>query len=111
MLKGNMKTLLKGFSKYILSRFPMENCIYNSHSEDGQTKKYADQNNDYLPPHVLQDRSTINSTSQPKLNCAASTKRNRSRCLHGDRSIWDRNGSKTGPAFLEVQLSDLSGTD
>ena len=58
-----------------------------------------------------------------KSNCAASTKRNRSRCLHGDgsakrnrsrclhgdRSIWDRNGSKTGPAFLEVQFSDLIG--
>ena len=35
-----------------------------------------------------------------KLNCAASTKRNRSRCLHGDGSVWDRNGSKTGPAFF-----------
>ena len=44
-----------------------------------------------------------------KLSCAASTKRNRSRCLHGDGSIWDRNGSKTGPAFLEVQFSDLIG--
>ena len=42
----------------------------------------------------------------PKLNCAASTKRNRSRCLHCDRSIWDRNSSKTGPDVLEVQLSD-----
>ena len=44
-----------------------------------------------------------------KANCATSTKRNRSRCLHGDRSISDRNGSKTGPAFLEVQFSDLIG--
>ena len=41
-----------------------------------------------------------------KSNCAASPIRNRSRCLLGDRSIWDRNGSKTGPAILEVQLSD-----
>ena len=44
-----------------------------------------------------------------KLNCAASTKRNWSRCLHGDGSVWDRNGSKTGSAFMEVQFSDLIG--
>ena len=44
-----------------------------------------------------------------KLHCAASTKRDRSRCLHGDGSVWDRNGSKTGPVYLEVQFSDLIG--
>ena len=44
-----------------------------------------------------------------KLNCAACTKTNGSRCLHGDGSVWDRNGSKTESAFLEVQFSDLIG--
>ena len=35
LFKENMKTSLKGFSKDILLRFPMEYCI-NSHLEDGQ---------------------------------------------------------------------------
>ena len=43
------------------------------------------------------------------LNCPACTKRNWSRCLHSDRATWDRNSSKTWPAFLEVQKSDLIG--
>ena len=34
LLKGNMKTLLKGFSKDILPRFT-DNCS-NSHLEEGQ---------------------------------------------------------------------------